>query len=106
MKRSQLLILIFAALAVAGVALVSAVGGDGGDDDAGDGAGPAAPEGAVAVSFAYSPEKEKLLAPLIKRFNSERMEATHRASALQCQKNSPWPVYARDRHLHNQRRLA
>ena len=78
MKRSQLLILIFAALAVAGVALVSAGGGDGGDDDAGDGAGPAAPEGAVAVSFAYSPEKEKLLAPLIKRFNSERVRVNGR----------------------------
>jgi Ca-activated chloride channel homolog len=78
MKRSQLLILILAALAVAGVALVSAGGGDGGDDDAGDGAGPVAPEGAVAVSFAYSPEKEKLLAPLIKRFNSERVRVNGR----------------------------
>ncbi|MET0205945.1 MAG: VWA domain-containing protein [Thermoleophilaceae bacterium] len=78
MKRSQLLILIFAALAVAGVALVSAGGGDGGDDDGGGEAAPAAPEGSVAVSFAYSPEKEKLLAPLIKRFNSERMQVNGR----------------------------
>jgi Ca-activated chloride channel homolog len=78
MKRSQVLILILAVLAVAGVALVSAGGGDGGDDDADGGAGPVAPKGSVAVSFAYSPEKEKLLAPLIKRFNSERVQVNGR----------------------------
>jgi Ca-activated chloride channel homolog len=73
MKRSQLLILILAVIAVGGVALVSAGGGG---DDSGDGetTTEAAPAGAVRVSFAYSPEKEKLLAPLIKRFNSERVE--------------------------------
>ena len=72
MKRSQLLILILAVIAVGGVALLSAGGGG---DDSGDGAetGPAAPEGAVRVPFAYSPEKEKLLVPLIKRFNAERV---------------------------------
>ena len=77
MKRSQLLILILAVLAVAGVALVSTGGGG---DDGGDGGetGPAAPEGAIAVPFAYSPEKEKLLAPLIKRFNSEREQVNGR----------------------------
>jgi Ca-activated chloride channel family protein len=31
-----------------------------------------APAGAVRLSFAYSPEKERLLAPLIERFNAER----------------------------------
>jgi Ca-activated chloride channel homolog len=73
MKRSQLLILILAVVAVGGVALLSAGGGD---DDSGGGeeTGPVAPEGAVRVPFAYSPEKEKLLVPLIRRFNSERVE--------------------------------
>ncbi len=73
MKRSQLLILILAVIAVAGVAVVSRGGGG---DDGGDGeeTAPAAPEGAVAVPFAYSPEKEKLLVPLIRRFNSERVQ--------------------------------
>jgi Ca-activated chloride channel homolog len=78
MKRSQLLILILAALAVAGVALVSAGGGDGGDDESGGGSGPVAPAGSVAVSFAYSPEKEKLLVPLIRRFNEERVQVNGR----------------------------
>ena len=58
------------------VALVATLSGGGGDDDGGSssegGSGPAAPAGAVRVSFAYSPEKEKLLEPLIRRFNSER----------------------------------
>jgi Ca-activated chloride channel homolog len=77
MKRSQLLILILAVVAVAGVALVS---NGGGGDDGGDGGetAPAAPEGAIAVPFAYSPEKEKLLVPLIRRFNSEREQVNGR----------------------------
>ena len=73
MKRSQLLI---AVVAIVAVALVATLSGGGGDDDGGSssegGSGPAAPAGAVRVSFAYSPEKEKLLKPLIRRFNSER----------------------------------
>jgi Ca-activated chloride channel homolog len=77
MKRSQLLILILAVLAVAGVALVSTGGGGDEGGDGGDTA-PAAPEGAIAVPFAYSPEKEKLLVPLIRRFNSEREQVNGR----------------------------
>ena len=74
MKRSQLLI---AVVAIVAVALVATLSGGGGDDDdggssSGGGSGPAAPAGAVRVSFAYSPEKEKLLKPLIRRFNSQR----------------------------------
>lgn len=41
-------------------------------DDGGGGDGrpkPKAPEGALAVPFFYSPEKERLLRPLIRRFN-------------------------------------
>ena len=67
MKRSQLLI-----LAVAVIAVVAAVVLRSGDDD--EGAGGAtkdakAPPGALSVSFVYSPEKEKFLEPLIRRFN-------------------------------------
>jgi Ca-activated chloride channel family protein len=64
MKRGQLLIALLAAVAVGVVALVSAGGGD-------DEAEPRAPEGAVRLSFVYSPEKEKLLKPLIREFNEE-----------------------------------
>jgi Ca-activated chloride channel homolog len=71
MKRSQLLIAILAAVAVAVVAVVFAGGGDDGGSSNG-GEEPAAPEGAVRVHFAYSPEKERLLKPLIREFNSQR----------------------------------
>jgi Ca-activated chloride channel homolog len=71
MKRGQLLILLLAVLAVAGVAFLSSGGDDGGDGDE-QGEGPAAPQGSVAVPFIYSPEKEKLLVPLIRQFNAER----------------------------------
>ena len=71
MKRSQLLIAVVAVVAVALVASLS--GGDGDDSEtSGGGSGPVAPRGSVRVSFAYSPEKEKLLKPLIRRFNSQR----------------------------------
>jgi Ca-activated chloride channel family protein len=72
MKTSQLLL---AVVAIAAVALVAVLSGGGGDDSGGgDGSrsAPVAPKGSVRVSFAYSPEKEKLLRPLIRRFNSER----------------------------------
>ena len=68
MKRSQLLILAVAVIAVLAAVLVQQ--GEG-DDPAGGGGGgePRAPKGAIAVSFLYSPEKEELLKPLIRRFN-------------------------------------
>jgi Ca-activated chloride channel homolog len=74
MKKSQLALL---AVAVAAVALIAVLGGGGGggngDDEASSGrpSAPArAPAGAIEVSFAYSPEKEKLLTPLVKSFNA------------------------------------
>jgi len=69
LKRSQLLIAVLAVAAVAVVAVISA-GGDDSPDPRGQGE-PRAPEGAVRVLFAYSPEKEKLLVPLIREFNRE-----------------------------------
>jgi Ca-activated chloride channel homolog len=72
-KRSQLLILV---AAIVGVAVVAIVSSGGGDDDGGGGSGGQQPaENAVRISFAYSPEKEKLLKPLIERFNSENEQA-------------------------------
>ena len=78
MKRSQLVLL---GVAVIAVALIAILGGGGGDDSANDGgdlgsttAPATAPAGAITVSFAYSPEKEKLLVPLVDRFNAEGEE--------------------------------
>ena len=63
MKRGQLLVVALAVAAVGAVAFVSRGGGSDG------GGGASAPEGAVAIRFVFSPEKERLLEPLIERFN-------------------------------------
>src|SRR5215218_3530794 len=67
MKRGQLLLAILAALAVGAVAWVA--GGPGQKDEPKTKPVASAPKNAVRVSFAYSPEKEKLLLPLIEGFN-------------------------------------
>jgi Ca-activated chloride channel family protein len=76
-KRSQILIAVLAAVAVGVIAILAGGGDD--DDGGGGGGGAAAPKGALRVPFAYSPEKEKLLEPLISRFNGERREVDGRA---------------------------
>ena len=69
MKRGQLLIALLAAVAVAVVAVLSTGGGDDSSESQND--AQRAPEGAVRISFAFSPEKEKLLEPLIREFNEQ-----------------------------------
>jgi Ca-activated chloride channel family protein len=72
-KRGQALILLFAAAAVALLALIGSGGGSSSPDKrAATTATPAegAPAGSVVVTFAYSPEKEALLVPLVKAFNA------------------------------------
>jgi Ca-activated chloride channel homolog len=81
MRRGQLLIAALAAVAVAVVAAISS----GGDDGGGSSGGERAPSGSVAVSFAYSPEKEKLLKPLIARFNEGQTEVGGRPVFVQGQ---------------------
>jgi len=71
--KARWIVIGLAAVAVVVAIVVSAGGGGvGGGGGAGKGGGP--PKDAVRVSFAYSPEKEKLLAPLVKRFNDQRKE--------------------------------
>src|SRR5215213_8307755 len=77
MKRSQVTIAIVAVFAVALIYIVTSGGGsdDGGGGKGGGGAnGGKAPAGAVRVPFAYSPEKEVLLKPLIARFNDSQQK--------------------------------
>ena len=73
MKPSQLAIAVAAALAIAVVAVFASGGGD---DGGGGGSDPVeqAPAGSLRIPFAFSPEKEKLLEPLIERFNSDGRE--------------------------------
>src|SRR5829696_430695 len=75
MKRSQITIALIAVFAVALVYIVSSGGSDdGGDSGGGKGVGGKAPAGAIRVPFAYSPEKEVLLKPLIARFNDSQQK--------------------------------
>jgi Ca-activated chloride channel family protein len=75
MKRGQLMLAALAALAVAGVAWFA--GGSGSKQDEAStrptSAGKPA-QGATRVSFAYSPEKEKLLLPLVASFNKSQQK--------------------------------
>jgi Ca-activated chloride channel family protein len=73
MKKSQLALI---AVAVAAVALIAVFAG-GKKDDGGGGGGSAptsAPKGAVELTFAYSPEKEQLLKPLVADFNASKVK--------------------------------
>src|SRR3954471_10063117 len=70
MKRSQIVIALVAVVAVAAFAIASSGGGGGSDGGGGGSGGTTAPKGALAISFAYSPEKQPLLEPLIKKFNA------------------------------------
>jgi Ca-activated chloride channel family protein len=74
MKRGQLLLAVIAALAVGAAAWFAGGQGDEDEPSSKPTAAEKAPAGALRVSFAYSPEKEKLLLPLIKKFNGEGNE--------------------------------
>ena len=78
LKPGQIAIAVLAVVAVLGVAVFS-TGGDGGDSGGGGSSGDRAPAGSLRVTFAYSPEKEKLLEPLIERFNEEGTEVGGKA---------------------------
>jgi Ca-activated chloride channel family protein len=73
MKKSQFVLLGVAVVAVALIAVLGSSGGDGDSDgakDQGSTTVPAkAPAGAVDVSFVFSPDKERLMLDLVKRFN-------------------------------------
>jgi Ca-activated chloride channel family protein len=76
--RGRAVVIALAVIAVA-IAAVSSLGGsdDGGSGGSGGGGGGdgAKPAGdALRISFAYSPEKEPLLAPLLAEFNREGVE--------------------------------
>lgn len=100
MKRSQFVLL---GIAVVAIALIAVLGsGGGGDDSANDGgdlgsatAPATAPAGAITVSFAYSPEKEKLLVPLVDRFNAAGEEVDGKRVFVQAQNVSSGDAQAK-----------
>jgi Ca-activated chloride channel family protein len=69
--KSRLVILGVAVVVVI-VAIIATSGGGGGGGGSGGGKVTSAPSGALKIDIAYSPEKEKLLLPLIAKFNGEK----------------------------------
>jgi Ca-activated chloride channel homolog len=70
--RSRLIVLGLAVIIVV-VAIVASSGGGGSGGSGGGGGGPA-PKGALKIDFVYSPEKERLLVPLIRKFNDQKKQ--------------------------------
>jgi Ca-activated chloride channel family protein len=79
--RSRLIILGVAVIVVI-VAIVASTGGGSGG---GSGTTASAPKGALAVDLVYSPEKEKLLRPLIAKFNGEKHQVGGKQVFVQAQ---------------------
>ena len=73
MKAARVAVIVLALAAVAAAVVVTQLGDDEGAGGSAGGDRPASE--ATRISFVYSPEKEALLAPLIRRFNAEGVEA-------------------------------
>src|SRR5436190_7074720 len=77
MRGGRFVVIVIAVAAIAVAAVVALTGGGddkgGGGGDAGGGSKPASD--AIRVSFVYSPEKEALIAPLIRQFNGGHHES-------------------------------
>src|SRR4051794_39814834 len=72
--RSRLIILGIAVVVVIVAIVATSGGGDDSSGGGGGGEGTRAPKGAGMGGFVYSPEKEKLLVPLIQKFNSQKTQ--------------------------------
>ncbi|MEA2440769.1 MAG: Ca-activated chloride channel [Thermoleophilaceae bacterium] len=72
--RSRLIILGLAVIVVVAAIVATSGGGDGGSGSSGGGSGSKAPSGALKIELVYSPEKEKLLVPLMRKFNDQGTE--------------------------------
>jgi Ca-activated chloride channel homolog len=97
MKRGQLLLALFAAAAVGLVAWLAGGSGGGSDGGSSQSATPQAkaPANAVVVSFAYSPEKEPLLVPLVREFNAQQTKVNGRPVFVRAQNISSGDAEAR-----------
>lgn len=73
-KGARVIAILVAVVLVAGGVIWKFAGSGGGGDGGGGGTTTAAPEGALQVDFAYSPEKQALLEPLIAEYNAAKHE--------------------------------
>lgn len=73
MKRSSIIVLVLAVVAV-GAALALTRGGDDGSAGSSTSTNASLPADALRLSFVVSPEKEELLEPVVAAFNEQRQE--------------------------------
>jgi Ca-activated chloride channel homolog len=78
MRGGRFVVIIIAVAAVAVAAVVALSSGGGSDKNSNGGGGTKPASNAVRVSFVYSPEKDALITPLIRKFNSEGHESDGR----------------------------
>jgi Ca-activated chloride channel homolog len=95
MKPGQLLIALVAVVAVVAALVFSGGGDDGGGGGSASDPVEHAPAGSVAVRFAYSPEKEQLLVPLIKEFNASGAEVDGKRVFVEAEIRSSGDVEAK-----------
>jgi Ca-activated chloride channel family protein len=69
--KARWIVIALAVVAVGAAVAISRAGSGGSGSDHGGGGATKAAADAIRVSFAYSPEKQGLLAPLIERFNAQ-----------------------------------
>src|SRR4051812_6527757 len=74
--KSRLIILgVAVVVVIVAIVATSGGGGDGGSGSGSDsGKVTSAPSGALKIDIVYSPEKEKMLLPLVAKFNGEKNE--------------------------------
>src|SRR4051812_26248477 len=81
--RVVVIVIAVAAVAIAAVVALSSGGGSDKGSSGGGGGGDKPASNAIRVSFVYSPEKETLIAPLVKKFNAEGHESDGRPVFVQ-----------------------
>jgi Ca-activated chloride channel homolog len=96
MTRGQLLLALLAAAAVGLVAwLAGGSGGSGGGGSPQSDGEAKTPANAIVVSFGYSPEKEKLLLPLVREFNAQQTKVGGRPVVVRASNVSSGDAEAR-----------
>jgi Ca-activated chloride channel homolog len=70
MRGGRFVVIVIAVAAIAVAAVLALSNGGGGDKGGNDGGGTNPASNAIRISFVYSPEKEALIAPLVRQFNA------------------------------------
>lgn len=78
MKPASIITIVVAIATVVVAAVLTTGGGSGGSDSAATASSPT-PKGSLELTFAISPEKEQLLAPIVEQFNADKRQVDGKA---------------------------